>query len=305
MNLVIVGSVAFDSIETPQRRVEKVLGGSAVYASMAACYQLPVRLVGVAGEDFTPEYIDIISMKNIDITGLEIVEGGKTFFWKGKYGDNPNERETLVTELNVFENFRPALPGGWEKSEWVFLANIDPELQLNLLNQFKGDPFVGCDTMNFWIEGKPGVLSKVLQRVNLLFINDSEARQLSRETDLIRAARRILKLGPEIVVVKKGEHGAFMLTEDFLFISPAYPIDNLLDPTGAGDSFAGGFFGFLAANGDINEKNLRRSMIYGTVLASFTCEDFSVNSIRDINLDMIKERFNRIVDFVKIDKEEI
>ena len=298
MSVVIVGSVAFDSIETPDRQVEKALGGSAVYASLAASYQSSVRLVGVVGEDFTQEYIDIIDRKNIDITGLEIVDGGKTFFWKGRYGSDPNERETLVTDLNVFENFQPVLPGEWKKSKWVFLANIDPRLQLDLLGQCENDPFVGCDTMNFWIEGKPKVLAKVLERVNVLFINDSEARQLSGETGLIMAAREILKMGPEIVIVKKGEHGAFLLTEDFLFITPAYPLENFLDPTG-------GFFGCLAAAGDVKTKNLRRAMIYGTVLASFACENFSVENIRDLSLDTIKERFNRMVDFIRVDKEEI
>ena len=305
MSVVIVGSVAFDSIETPDRQVEKALGGSAVYASLAASYQSSVRLVGVVGEDFTQEYIDIIDRKNIDIAGLEIVDGGKTFFWKGRYGSDPNERETLVTDLNVFENFQPVLPEEWKKSKWVFLANIDPGLQLDLLGQCENDPFVGCDTMNFWIEGKPKVLAKVLERVNVLFINDSEARQLSGETGLIMAAREILKMGPEIVVVKKGEHGAFLLTEDFLFITPAYPLENFLDPTGAGDTFAGGFFGCLAAAGDVKTKNLRRAMIYGTVLASFACENFSVENIRDLSLDTIKERFNRMVDFIRVDKEEI
>jgi sugar/nucleoside kinase (ribokinase family) len=305
MSVVIVGSVAFDSIETPERQVEKALGGSAVYASLAASYQSPVRLVGVVGDDFTKKYIDILDRKNIDIGGLEIVNGGKTFFWKGRYGTDPNERETLVTDLNVFENFKPVLPEGWERSKWVFLANIDPELQLDLLDQCENDPFVGCDTMNFWIEGKPKVLAGVLERVNLLFINDSEARQLSGETDLLSAAREILKMGPEIVIVKKGEHGAFLLKKDSLFITPAYPLENLLDPTGAGDSFAGGFFGSLAAAGDLKMKNLRRAMIYGTVLASFTCESFSVENIRGLTLDIIKERFNRMVDLVRVDKEEL
>ena len=305
MSLVIVGSIAFDSIETPERQVDKALGGSAVYASLAASYQSPVRLVGVVGEDFTQKYIDIIDRENIDIDGLEIVKGGKTFFWKGKYGSDPNERETLVTDLNVFENFKPVLPGEWKRSKWVFLANIDPELQLNLLDQCQNDPFVGCDTMNFWIEGKPEVLAEVLERINLLFINDSEARQLSGEKDLIVAARKILEMGPDIVVVKKGEHGAFLLTEDFLFITPAYPIEKLLDPTGAGDTFAGGFLGCLAAAGDVKRKNLRRAMIYGTVLASFTCENFSVENIRGLSLDIIKERFNRMVDITHVDKEEI
>ncbi len=305
MSVVIVGSVAFDSIETPERQVEKALGGSAVYASLAASYQSPVRLVGVVGDDFTKKYIDILDRKNIDIGGLEIVNGGKTFFWKGRYGTDPNERETLVTDLNVFENFKPVLPEGWERSKWVFLANIDPELQLDLLDQCENDPFVGCDTMNFWIEGKPKVLAGVLERVNLLFINDSEACQLSGETDLLSAAREILKMGPEIVIVKKGEHGAFLLKKDSLFITPAYPLENLLDPTGAGDSFAGGFFGSLAAAGDLKMKNLRRAMIYGTVLASFTCESFSVENIRGLTLDIIKERFNRMVDLVRVDKEEL
>lgn len=303
MSLLVVGSVAFDSIETPFGGVERALGGSAVYASIAASYEVPVRLVGVVGEDFGEEHRSLLVERRIDIEGLMTIEGGRTFFWKGRYGKDPNERETIVTELNVFEDFSPVIPDEWRRSEWVFLANIDPDLQLGLLDQCEADPFVACDTMNFWIEGKPRSLARVLERADLLFINDSEARLLSGETNIFAAARKILESGPEILVIKKGEHGSFLMTKDFLYIAPAYPLESFLDPTGAGDTFAGGFLGSLASSGEVNEKNLRKAMIYGTVLASFTCEEFSVESIRDLDTIRIRDRFNALVDLIRVDRE--
>ncbi|MBD3180127.1 MAG: sugar kinase [Candidatus Latescibacteria bacterium] len=301
MSLVVVGSIALDSIETPGGSVEKALGGSAVYASIAASYRTPVRMVGIVGEDFRDEHRAVLEARKIDCTGVETVAGGRTFHWKGKYGVDPNQRETLATELNVFEDFRPALPEGWEDTRWLFLGNIDPELQLDLLNQCTGKPFAGCDTMNYWIEGKREELLKVLEKVNLLFVNDSEARQLSGESNLYLAAREIMSLGPEIVVIKKGEHGAFLMTRDLLHIAPAFPLEAVLDPTGAGDVFAGGFLGSLASDGKVNEDNLRRALVYGTILASFTCEKLSVDGISAREVNEIGERIDRFLEIMKIE----
>lgn len=301
MSMVVVGSIAFDSIETPRGGIERALGGSAVYASIAASYKTTVKVVGIVGEDFLDEHRAVLEDRGIDCAGVETVQGGRTFYWKGRYGVDPNERETLVTELNVFRDFRPVLPEGWEETEWLFLANIDPELQLDILNQCSGDPFVGCDTMNFWIENKPEALQKVLEKVDLLFVNDSEARQLTGRSNLYRAAREIISMGPEIVVVKKGEHGAFLMTGDRIYIAPAFPLEDVLDPTGAGDVFAGGFLGSLAASGDINENNLREALVYGTILASFTCEELSVDGISERRAGEIGDRIRRFLEFMKIE----
>ncbi|MBN1164616.1 MAG: sugar kinase [Candidatus Krumholzibacteriota bacterium] len=303
MSLVIVGSVAFDTIETPRGRVERALGGSATYSSLAASYFTPARLVGVVGEDFTAGHRKVLEEKGIDLEGLRSVKGGKTFFWAGRYGEDPNDRDTLATELNVFERFKPRLPESYRRAGWVFLGNIDPDVQLRVIDQMEGKPTVGCDTMNFWIEGKPERLAAVLERVDILFINDGEARQLSGRLNLLQAGREILKMGPTAVVIKKGEHGALLITEDFRCVIPAYPLEEVLDPTGAGDSFAGGFMGHLAAAGNLNRDNLRRAMAYGTVTASFTCEDFSVERLKILTGEEIEERFERLKDLVRIEKE--
>ncbi len=301
MSMVVAGSIAFDSIETPRGRIERALGGSAVYASIAASYKTAVRVVGIVGEDFLDEHRSVLEARGIDCGGVETVKGGRTFYWKGRYGVNPNERETLVTELNVFKDFRPVLPEGWEETGWLLLANIDPELQLDILDQCTGDPFAACDTMNFWIENKPEALRRVLEKVNLLFVNDSEARQLTGRLNLYRAGREIISMGPDIVVIKKGEHGAFLMTGDSIYIAPAFPLEDVLDPTGAGDVFAGGFLGSLASDGDINEDNLRRALVYGTILASFTCEELSVDGIRSRRGGEIGERIKRFLDIMKIE----
>jgi sugar/nucleoside kinase (ribokinase family) len=229
-----------------------------------------------------------------------VVPEGKTFFWHGRYGEDPNERETLATELNVFETFRPVLPESYRKSSYLFLGNIDPEIQLEVLDQMTGSPFVGCDTMNFWIAGKPESLRRLLERIDILFINDGETRLLSGEQNLFKAARAVLKMGPSALVVKKGEHGAFLFTNDFLFFSPAYPLDDVRDPTGAGDSFAGGFMGHLAGASARDRRHLRRAMLYGTVTASFTCGSFSIERLGKLNADVIEERVRELVDLVLI-----
>jgi sugar/nucleoside kinase (ribokinase family) len=303
LSVVAVGSVAFDSIETPIGKVEKAIGGSAVYFSLAASYFMPVNLVGVVGEDFSDDHRAVLTDRNIDLGGLSLVKGGKTFFWQGKYGKDPNERETLITELNVFEGFRPSLPAAYKNAEWLFLGNIDPEIQLEVIEQVEGRPLVGCDTMNFWIERKPDKLLSVLRQVDVFFINDSEARLLSGNINLVSAARTILEMGPTAVVVKKGEHGAFLFTENFRVFTPAYPLEEVVDPTGAGDSFAGGFVGYLAKAGGLHELNLRRAMYYGTITASFTCESFSVGRLKSLTQADIDDRFKALVDLVHVQLE--
>lgn len=301
MSVVVVGTVAFDSIETPSGRVERAIGGSATYFSLAASNFTPVRLVAVVGEDFGAEHRSILLERSVDLEGLIVARGGKTFFWAGRYGEDPNERETLCTDLNCFAEFRPELPPAYRSSKWLFLGNIDPDIQRSVLDQAEGHPFVGCDTMNFWIERKPGSLDSVLRRVDVIFVNDGEARQLTGRTNVVRAAQDILEMGPRAVVVKKGEHGAFLFTKEFRFFAPAYPLQEVLDPTGAGDSFAGGFMGYLAGTGALDERHLRRAMLYGTITASFACEAFSVERLRHVTEAHIATRFGELVDLVHIE----
>ncbi|MBN2070359.1 MAG: sugar kinase [Candidatus Krumholzibacteriota bacterium] len=300
MSLVIVGSIAFDTIETPVERVERVLGGSATYSSMVASFFSPVELVGVVGEDFTARYRAVLESKGIGLEGLETIKGGKTFFWEGRYGENPNDRETLILELNVFEQFRPVLPDKARKAGWVFLGNIDPEIQIDLLDQIDGDARVGCDTMDFWIESKPEKLRELLKRVDIVFINDSEARLLSGEINLVKAGKKILLMGPSATVIKKGEHGAMLISEENIFLTPAYPIDEVKDPTGAGDSFAGGFMGYLASRGELDEKSLKKAMMIATVCASFTCEKFSVAALEDLSSEEIERRLQSLQAMVSL-----
>lgn len=301
VSIVVVGSVAFDSIETPRGEVERAIGGSATYFSIAASYFCPVQLVAVVGEDFGPEYRAILLSKDIGLDGLSVVKGGKTFFWRGRYGLDPNERESLVTELNVFEGFRPELPESYRGAGWLFLGNIDPSLQLEVLEQIETLDFVGLDTMNFWIEGKPRELREVLKRVDVLLINDGEVRQLSGEPNLIKAGEAILGMGPEVVVVKKGEHGAFLLTENLTFFAPPYPLKEVIDPTGAGDSFAGGFVGYLAGASHRGGQELKSAMIYGTIMASYTCESFSVERLKALSEKEIAGRFKELLDLVRVE----
>lgn len=305
MSIVAVGSVAFDTIETPEGGVERALGGSATYFSMAASHFSPVRLVAVVGDDFGPEHRAVLESRNIDLEGLEVIEGGKTFFWEGRYGRDPNERETIATELNVFEGFHPVLPESYRDSGWIFLGNIDPGIQLEVLEQVDGKPYIACDTMNFWIERKPGKLGELLSKVDILFVNDSEARQLSGEINLVRASEAILGMGPAAVVIKKGEHGAFLFTKEFTSFVPAYPLECVVDPTGAGDSFAGGFMGHLAGASRLDERHLRMAMYYGTITASFTCSGFSLDGLRNLTDEDIAGRFRELVDLVMVDKKDL
>jgi sugar/nucleoside kinase (ribokinase family) len=291
MSIVVVGSVALDSVETPLGRVEDALGGSATYFSVAASFFAnEIRLVGIVGDDFRQEHVGFLRSRGIDLTGLERVRG-KTFHWSGRYGDNFNVAETLSTELNVFEKFAPKLPPNFRNAKYVFLANINPELQLDVLRQMEGAELVICDTMNLWISERKAELLDTVKQVDIFVLNDAEARQLTGETSLNKAARRILDYGPNRVIVKKGEHGSVTLTRTSYFSAPAYPLENILDPTGAGDTFAGGFLGYLASTGDFSEPNVRKAIIYGTVLASFNVEDFSLNRQRSLTRTEIESRF--------------
>jgi sugar/nucleoside kinase (ribokinase family) len=300
MSLLVVGSVAFDAIETPFGRVERTVGGAATYFSLAASFFTRVNLVGVVGNDFTAKHEEVFRGRSVDLAGLERAEG-KTFFWSGKYHDNLNDRTTLATDLNVFAEFRPKLPESFRKSQYIFLANIDPTLQRSVLDQVTGKPkLVALDTMNYWIEGTPGELKKTLKQTQVLMINDSETRQLSDEHNLLRAAKAIFKMGPKTLVIKRGEHGAMMVHGDAVFCVPAYPLDEIHDPTGAGDSFAGGFMGYLASAGKINANSLQLAMVYGSVLGSFAVEKFGLERLLKLKRREITDRvrhFHKLTTF--------
>ena len=290
VNLLVVGSVALDSVETPYGMVDNALGGSAVYFSVSASYFTDVGVVAVIGLDFPDDHLNFLKSKRIDLRGLKR-ESGLTFHWKGRYSGDLNEAETIDTKLNVFEDFRPYIPEEYRESSFVFLANIDPELQLNVLEQVKRPKLTICDTMNFWIEGKLEQLKEIIKRVDILIINEGEVRQLSRETNLIKAYQKISSYGPKILVVKQGSYGALLFTPSSVFSAPAYPLEELSDPTGAGDCFAGGFVGYLAKSQDIAEDELRKAVIYGSVMASFNVEDFSLGRLKTLTIDEIEKRF--------------
>jgi len=292
MSLLVIGSVAFDSVETPFGQVEEVLGGSGTYFSVSASYFTDVRLVAVVGSDFPAEHLAMLSSRNIDLAGLTTA-AGRTFRWKGKYGFDLNEAQTLDTQLNVFETFRPELPPQYRDSQFVFLANIDPELQAEVLRQVQQPRLIASDTMNFWISGKRSALLETLKGVDVLVINEGEARQLAQEANLVKAARAILTMGPKTLVVKRGEYGVLMFSSHSTFAAPAYPLEEVFDPTGAGDTFAGGLMGYLASTGNCSEENVRRAIVYGSVMASFTVEKFSLDRLRELSHDEIIERFKR------------
>ena len=288
--MLVVGSVALDSVETPYGMVENALGGSAVYFSVSASYFTNVGVVAVIGRDFPEDHLNFLKSKRIDLRGLKR-ESGLTFHWKGRYSGDLNEAETIDTQLNVFEDFRPYIPEEYRESSFVFLANIDPELQLNVLEQVKRPKLTICDTMNFWIEGKLGQLKEIIKRVDILIINEGEVRQLSRETNLIKAYQKISSYGPKVLVIKQGSYGALLFTPSSVFSAPAYPLEELSDPTGAGDCFAGGFVGYLAKSQDTAEDELRKAVLYGSVMASFNVEDFSLGRLKTLTIDEIEKRF--------------
>jgi sugar/nucleoside kinase (ribokinase family) len=300
MSILVVGSVAFDTVETPFGRAEKVLGGSASFFSLAASFFESVRLVGVVGRDFGETQLACFAGRDIDLQGLERVDG-ETFHWGGRYSDDLNSRETLFTHLNVFESFKPKIPESYRSSEFVFLGNIDPVLQLEVLDQVRRPKLVACDTMNFWISGRLEALHQLLNRVDVLLINDSEARQLSGEPNLVKAARAIRALGPRTLVIKKGEHGAVTFSDEGCFVAPSFPVEDVVDPTGAGDTFAGGFLGYLAGAGSLDETTLRRAVIMGSTLASFSVEAFSVERLLSLTRDEIETRFQAFRQLVHFD----
>lgn len=304
VSVLVVGSLALDSIETPFGSMKDALGGSAVYISAAASYFVsPIRLVGVVGGDFPKEGTAFLQERDVDLDGLQVVTEGRTFRWSGRYHYDLNMRDTLSTDLNVFEKFDPKIPENFRKSRCVCLGNIDPLLQLRVLDQMENPRLVVCDTMNYWIERKNKELIDTLKRINVLILNDSEARLLSREPNLIKAARVIRGMGPGAVIIKKGEHGALLCTETLVFSAPAYPMENIFDPTGAGDAFAGGFVGWLARTDDMSEENLKRAVIYGSTLASFCVEKFSVEGLRDLTYLQIQDRVREFRELSRFDED--
>jgi sugar/nucleoside kinase (ribokinase family) len=291
MSLVIVGSLAFDTIETPEERKEKIVGGSCTYCSLAASFFTSPKIVGVVGEDFPKETIDLFKIRKIDIQGLEFAEG-KTFHWEGRYGLDPNQRTTVKLELNVFADFKPQLPPAYREAEFVFLANIHPELQEDIRVQFTKPNWIAMDTINHWIENNRRALLRVLKRCHLFFCNDQEIKLLMGERNLLKAGKKLLDLGPSYVVIKKGEHGALMLGRDFIFGVLAHPCEDVVDPTGAGDSFAGGFLGYLDSVDKVNEGELRRAAVFGSVMASFSIEDFGIERFKSLTRSEVKKRFS-------------
>lgn len=299
-DLLVVGSVALDSVKTPFGQVAEALGGSATYFSFAASFFTTVRVVAVVGEDFPGEHLHLLKSRGVDLSGLQISKG-KTFRWVGEYGYDLNEARTLDTQLNVFGNFRPMLPDTLRKTPFVFLANIDPDLQLEVLRQMARPRLVALDTMNFWIEGKRQALLRVLAEVDALLVNDAETRQLAREPNLIKAARAILGFGPRTVVVKRGEYGALMISDGHFFFVPAYPLESVFDPTGAGDTFAGGFMGYLAKSEATDADAIRRAIVYGSVMASFAVEDFSLSRLARLKAEEIQRRYEAFQDLIRFE----
>ena len=303
MSILIVGSLAFDDIETPFGQSLNTLGGSSTYIALSSSYFTDnVQLVGVVGSDFEDEHFQLLHSRGIDTKGINKVENGKTFRWAGRYHYDMNTRDTLDTQLNVFADFDPHVPMQYRDAEFVCLGNIDPELQLKVLDQINKPKLVICDTMNFWIEGKPEELKKTLERVDIFIINDSEARILSGDPNLVKSARIIRNMGPKTLIIKKGEHGALLFTENGIFAAPAFPLESIYDPTGAGDTFAGGFIGHLARCGSINDIEMRRAVLYGSAMASFCVEKFGTEKIAALDMLEIEDRFQSFRELSRIDE---
>lgn len=299
MSILCVGSVALDSVETPFGSAERVLGGSAVFFSAAATLLSPVQLVGVVGDDYPLHGLDFLAERGADLSGIERAPG-ESFFWAGRYHFDLNTRDTLETRLGVFADFQPKIPEAFRRARFVFLGNIDPRLQLDVLEQVEDPEIVACDTMNYWITGSREPLLELLGRVTILMVNDEEVRQLAGRPNLLQAARWVQERGPEIVIVKKGEHGAILFADGWVFFVPGFPLEEIFDPTGAGDAFAGGFMGYLARGGTLDGAHLRRAMVYGSALGSFACEAFSVDRFRSLALAEVDARvaeFRRITAF--------
>ncbi|MFH1265165.1 MAG: PfkB family carbohydrate kinase [Planctomycetota bacterium] len=300
MPLVVVGSVALDSVQTPSQTRENLLGGSAVYFSYAASFFTPVRLVGVVGEDWPAEYTELLRSRNIDTAGLEVRRGEETFFWRGRYLEDMNVRETVDVQLNVMEDFNPVLPESFRRSPFLFLANGSTKIQLKVLEQCSGATLSVADTMDLWINTEREELTELLGKINGLVLNDSEAKLLTGDKNVVRAGHRVLEMGPQFVVVKKGEHGAMFFSKHETYVLPAFPTSDVVDPTGAGDSFAGGMMGYLAEQGNFEPKTLKEAMAYGMLVASFTVEDFSLDQLRRIertDLERRMEEYRRMLSF--------
>jgi len=300
MSVLVVGSMALDTVETPFGKVENILGGSASYFSLAASNFTDVNVVAVVGNDFPEKHIQLLESHDINLDGVKIEEG-ETFRWVGYYGYDLSEAKTLETHLNVFETFNPVLPDHYKDIEIVFLGNIDPDIQFELLQQVNKPKLVACDTMNFWIESKPEQLKKLLARVDILMINDAETRELAGEPIIVKAARKIMEMGPKMLIVKRGEYGALMFSKEGIFYAPSYPLEEVLDPTGAGDTFAGGFMGYVASHDINNINDYKRAVVYGSVLASFTVEDFSVNRLAKLKKDEIDVRYLAFINLSNIE----
>ena len=303
MSVLVVGTVAFDAIETPFGKTDKIVGGAATYICLSASFfTKKLNLVSVVGEDFPNEAIQMLKKKSVDTTGLQIKKGEKTFFWSGKYHNNMNTRDTLDTQLNVLENFDPIVPEQFQESEFLMLGNLMPSVQKKVLDQMKRRPkLVVLDTMNFWMDLFMDDLKEALKEVDVLTINDEEARQLSEEYSLVKAAKIILKMGPKYLIIKKGEHGALLFNNNEVFFAPALPLEEVFDPTGAGDSFAGGFIGYLAKTNDISFENMKRAVINGSAMASFCVEKFGTQKLTEINKDDVDARINEFVNLIQFD----
>jgi sugar/nucleoside kinase (ribokinase family) len=305
MSILVIGTMAFDSLETPYGKAERVIGGSCTYISWSASYfHTPIRVQAVVGDDFPIEEINALRDRGVEMDGLEIKQGQKSFYWSGKYHDNMNSRDTLVTELNVLADFDPVLPSSYRESEYIMLGNLTPEIQLSVLDQLRSRPkLVVLDTMNFWMDIALESLQKVIARVDVLTINEEEARQLSGSFSLVKAANIIQGMGPKTLIIKKGEHGALLFYGDHIFFAPALPLAQVWDPTGAGDTFAGGFIGYLAKTGDLGFENMKRALIYGSAMASFCVEEFSIQRMKSLDQKMIQDRVKEFVELVRFDTD--
>jgi sugar/nucleoside kinase (ribokinase family) len=303
MSLLVVGTVAFDAIETPFGKTDKILGGAATYIALASSYFTKnINIVSVVGDDFPKENIELLEKKGVNTKGLQVLEGQKTFFWSGKYHNDMNSRDTLVTELNVLEKFDPIVPEEYQDCDYLMLGNLSPQVQKQVITRLTKRPkLIALDTMDFWMDIALAELKEVITMIDVLTINDSEARQLSGEYSLVKAAKIILEMGPKYLIIKKGEHGALLFDKDKMFFAPALPLEEVFDPTGAGDTFAGGFMGYIAKTDDTSFENLKRAIIYGSAMASYTVEKFGTENIVSLTETDLKERAQKFVDLAKFD----
>lgn len=307
MSLLTVGSVAFDAIETPFGKTDKIVGGAGTYIALSSSYFTKnQRVVSVVGEDFPNETLNDLKSRGIDIEGIQIKEGEKTFFWSGKYHNNMNSRDTLITELNVLENFDPIIPASYQDTEYLMLGNLSPAVQKAVVDRLDKRPkLIAMDTMNFWMDIAMDDLKETLKIIDVLIINDEEARQLSNEYSLVKAAKVIRDMGPKILIIKKGEHGALLFKDEHVFFAPALPLEEVFDPTGAGDTFAGGFVGYLAATDDLSFDNMKRAIIAGSAMASFCVEKFGTERLENLTQDEIEGRISKFVELVNFDMEQV